>query len=122
MGKVEIKPWTPITKQRYQVLKQFAFLWYEDVAKKHEVLPEIMETVFINYAIVSSRVSGVNGAFGFQLATGLDSSDETRKKFEAYLMTTDVNAIDGFLDKIREMDKPHDPDLVPDLETDDPEG
>lgn len=121
MGKMTIKPWTPLTTQHYKALLSFAFDWYEEIAKEHEVTPDIMEVVFIKYARVSSRVSGVNGDYDFQLATGLDTSEETRKKFEQYLITTDGDVIDDFLEKLREMDTPHDPDLAPDLETDDPE-
>jgi hypothetical protein len=116
-----IHPYTPRLRLKLRTLLRKGLEWYSDLSDEEELTEDEFAEGFDNYAMISVRVSGLNGEAGFELASSTDSSDELRKKFMGYLETENIQLVRELEQKIMDSDSPTNPETAPTAENLDPE-
>lgn len=117
---MRILPQTPLNHMRYQAILQNAVNWYEELAEKYGVEGDRLGSHLVDFASISTRITGLNGDLPFKPIEPGDDEKQMKKKFADYI-NTPTSVIADLLVKIQQTDKPFDPDLAPDVESDDPE-
>lgn len=112
---MEIKRLTPATRMVYRALIRKGAGWLPGMAKEYDVDEDTMWSVYLDYAMMSARVT-LNGAVDFKLSATGDKATTIEKQFRAYLNTGNADMVWQLEKQIKEMDKPADPDLAPDFD------
>jgi hypothetical protein len=106
----------------YRAMIGKARAWIEEMASEYGLSDDLntMWSAYLDYAMMSVRVSGLNGKADFKLASIKDTPDDVRAKFEAYMQTKTPAIVWDIEQQIEAMDAPANPDNAPDFDSDDP--
>ncbi len=116
-----VLPYTPRLRLEFRTMWRKSSGWIEEFSNTEGMDLEIADELMADYLMLSVRISNLNGDAGFELASLNDSPDALQSKFKAYMGTKDMTALRALEEKVKEADKPYNPETAPTGEGLDPE-
>jgi hypothetical protein len=118
---VTVKPLTPRLRIKFRKILRKVYQWDDELASELDIPIGEVDEMASDYAMLSVRVSGVNGDVGFEFASPEDTPKALKDKFLVYMNLEDMSELRKLEDQIFEMDRPANPDTAPSAVGLDPE-
>lgn len=104
---------TPRTELVYRALLVKMSEVLDETAVEIGVDQRLVDDAMEIFAWISARSAFDPGEVDFELAKPSDTPDEIKTKFLIYMDTACIEKIEAAKSKLREMDRPVDPDIAP---------
>lgn len=110
---MEIKRRTPrVQLVQTSIMRKMADLT-DDLQGEIQIDEDVLDLGLSRFAELSARWLPNGTALDFQLASGMDSAEQIREKFLAYLDTESVDEVEAAFGAMYELDRPADPATAP---------